>query len=80
MVLIETFDVDLIINTGVSGGLDPSLDIFDIVVPTSNIQHDYDLTPTGEERGYIPGSGKVFMPDMELSELLYACAEQHAYL
>ena len=49
--LISVFGVDRIINTGVAGSLDASIDIGDIVVSTDAVQHDFDLTPMG----YAPG-------------------------
>lgn len=80
IILMDHFKVDLIVNTGVAGGLDPDRDVFDIVVTTSAIQHDFDFTPLGYERGEIPGTGKVFTTDKELSGMLYDCANHHRLL
>lgn len=43
-----------VLFTGVAGALDPSLQIGDIVISTSCIQHDVDVTPLGFKRGVIP--------------------------
>ena len=50
--LISLFGVNRIINTGVAGSLDASIDIGDIVVSTDAVQYDFDLTPVG----YAPGA------------------------
>ncbi len=44
-VMIERFQVDRIIVTGVAGGIASELNIGDIVVATSCIQHDMDCRP-----------------------------------
>ena len=38
--LIDVFGVDMIINSGTAGGMDPGLDIFDIVISTEVCYHD----------------------------------------
>jgi len=39
-ILIDTFSVDIIINAGVAGGMDPKLEIFDSVISTEVAYHD----------------------------------------
>ncbi|KIL36181.1 MTA/SAH nucleosidase [Cohnella kolymensis] len=53
-VLVDRFGVDAIIFTGVAGAVDPKLNIGDIVVSTSSLQHDVDVTALGFPRGTIP--------------------------
>ncbi|KRE40515.1 5'-methylthioadenosine/adenosylhomocysteine nucleosidase [Paenibacillus sp. Soil522] len=45
---------DCVLFTGVAGAVDPQLNIGDIVVSTSCIQHDMDCSPLGFARGTIP--------------------------
>ena len=42
--LIDLFDVKMIVNTGAAGSLDPASILVDIVVSTEVIQHDLDVT------------------------------------
>lgn len=39
-ILIDTYHVDLVINAGTAGGMDPKLDIFDTVISTKVAYHD----------------------------------------
>ncbi|MBO7744970.1 5'-methylthioadenosine/adenosylhomocysteine nucleosidase [Paenibacillus sp. MWE-103] len=52
-VLIDA-GADCVLFTGVAGAVAPSLNIGDIVVSTSCLQHDFDVTPLGFARGQIP--------------------------
>ena len=60
--LINLYGVDRIINTGVAGSLDASIDIGDIVVSTDAVQHDFDLTPLGYAPGEMIGLGSNSFP------------------
>ncbi|MCR5704122.1 MAG: 5'-methylthioadenosine/adenosylhomocysteine nucleosidase [Eubacterium sp.] len=53
-VLIDVFQVDAVINTGVAGSLNPEIHICDIVVSTEAMEHDMDVSPLGYEKGVIP--------------------------
>jgi adenosylhomocysteine nucleosidase len=54
-ILSDLFHVTHIINTGVAGSLNASLDIGDILVSKDALQHDFDVTPLGYKPGQIPG-------------------------
>jgi len=56
-VLIDNIDVDYIFNIGVAGGIDESLNVCDVVVATSLVQHDFDITAFNHNKGYIPNVG-----------------------
>lgn len=68
--LIDQFQVDRVIFTGVAGAVHPELNIGDIVVSTECIQHDIDVTPLGFAPGQIPFSEKSsWAADAALIEL-----------
>lgn len=68
--LINHFDCDTIINTGVAGSLDNRLDIGDIVVSVDAVQHDFDVEPIGFKKGEIPYTGLyAFKADEKLKEM-----------
>lgn len=52
--LIETYQPNQIIFTGVAGALNPEYKIGDVVVAQDLIQHDLDARAFGYERGQIP--------------------------
>lgn len=52
--VLLSFHVDCVWFTGVAGALDPSLEVGDIVVSSSAMQHDMDVTPLGFNKGTIP--------------------------
>ncbi|MGL4345253.1 MAG: 5'-methylthioadenosine/adenosylhomocysteine nucleosidase [Cellulosilyticaceae bacterium] len=53
-ILIDRFDTNYIINTGVAGGLHPDVNIGDIVISSDTVQHDMDTTAFGDAKGVIP--------------------------
>lgn len=60
--LINQFNCTKIINTGVGGSLDNTLDIGDIVVSTDAVQHDFTVEAIGFEKGEIPYTGLYAFP------------------
>lgn len=53
-ILIDRFGVEQIIFTGVAGAVHPDLNIGDIVISSTCMQHDMDVTPLGYAKGVIP--------------------------
>lgn len=51
--LLSKFGVDLVINTGVAGGLE-HFELNTIVIAKSLVQHDLDITAFGRPLGFIP--------------------------
>lgn len=69
-ILIDKFNVDAVINVGSAGALNPELDYEDIVISTACVQHDFDITAFGREKGYIPNiENKYIYADKNLIEI-----------
>lgn len=60
--MILNFKVERIINSGVAGSLSYELDIADMVVATSAVQHDMDTSPLGDPHGLISGINIINLP------------------
>lgn len=67
-IITDKFDLDFIINVGSAGGLNEDLNIGDIVLGEKLVQHDFDVTAFGREKGFIPETGKFFESDKILLE------------
>ena len=65
-VLIDNYHPDTIYNIGVAGGVDSSLEVGDIVVSSSLVQHDFDITAFNHLKGYIPNVGDIIPVDNSL--------------
>ena len=74
-ILILNFNVDTIIDTGVAGAIDSSLEVLDIVIAKDCIEHDFDATALGYERAHIPmAKTSVYNADEELANKAYELA------
>ena len=62
-ILIDNIKVDYIFNIGVAGGIDKSLKVGDIVLGEKLVQHDFDTTAFGHEKGMVPSVGKYVFSD-----------------
>ncbi len=58
-ILIERFHAEFIINVGCAGCLNDSLEIGDFVVSKEVVQHDFDVSVIGFQKGEIPYTGKI---------------------
>ena len=52
--IISSFNPSHILFTGIAGGLNPSLNVGDLVIGKDYIQHDFDAMHLGFKRGEIP--------------------------
>ncbi|MBR8702019.1 5'-methylthioadenosine/S-adenosylhomocysteine nucleosidase [Fusobacterium sp. DD29] len=74
-ILIQHFKVDKVLFTGVAGGVDPRIDIGDIVIGDDLVEHDVDSTAFGYELGQLPRMKEFkFKTDRELFNLAYETA------
>ena len=62
VVLIEKYNPEVVINSGVGGSLSPLVSIGDIVVATKSVQHDMNTTALGDKQGEVsfPDGTKMF--------------------
>lgn len=65
-ILTDKFDLEYVINLGSAGALNDDLNIGDIVIGEKLVQHDFDVTAFGREKGFIPETGKLFESDYNL--------------
>ncbi|NMB42512.1 MAG: 5'-methylthioadenosine/adenosylhomocysteine nucleosidase [Clostridiales bacterium] len=66
-ILIDKFNVEGIINTGIAGSLEAKIDIGDMVLSSDAIQHDVDVRAFGHELGKIPRmENSVFVADSNM--------------
>jgi len=75
-VLIDHFKVDALINSGVAGSLDASIDIGDIVISTDVLHHDMNATLFGDPLGQVPRMETLAFPADE--ELMQKAVEANA--
>lgn len=68
-ILITVFKVDVVINTGVAGGLSPDTHVLDLIVANGTSQHDFDLTFFGRAKGEVPGFTQIIPTDAKFAEL-----------
>ncbi|QLB41863.1 5'-methylthioadenosine/S-adenosylhomocysteine nucleosidase [Mannheimia pernigra] len=67
--LIQLTQPDIIINTGSAGGLNPTLNVGDILISTEVRHHDVDVTAFGYEIGQLPQNPAAFKPNEQLVKL-----------
>jgi len=68
-VILDKFETLAVINTGSAGALDERLNIGDIVISSGLVQHDFDVTAFGREKGFVSGVGKIFEADSRLIDI-----------
>ena len=61
-ILVDRFQIDTVINTGVAGSLDARIDIGDIVISTDTVHHDMDTSELGDPVGQVPDMDTFSFP------------------
>lgn len=76
-ILVDRYQVEAIVNTGIAGSLRNEINIGDIVLSTVAVQHDMDATGFGYALGEIPQMGaKEFPADERLLSLAMECCHE----
>ena len=65
-IIIDNFDLEYVINVGTAGGLAENIEIGDVIIAEKLVQHDFDITAGGHEKGYISHTGRYFYSDKKL--------------
>lgn len=65
-ILIDYYKPEAIFNIGVAGGIAKNLKVGDIIISTSLVQHDFDITAFNHPKGYIPNIGNNIPIDNNL--------------
>lgn len=60
-ILILNFDVSYILNVGVAGTLDKTLNIYDIAISSNTVEFDQDVTALGYTKGYTFGLDLIYV-------------------
>ena len=74
--LILTFKVDKVINTGIAGATGQGLTIYDFVVSSQAVYHDFDTSFFGYKLGQVPGMEETFKADEDLQKLALQAFEK----
>ena len=75
--LVDKFDVNALINTGIAGSLNAKTDIGDVVVSKEALHHDMDATEFGDPIGQVPRMDTLAFPaDERLIGLAKAANEK----
>ena len=76
-ILVDIFQVEAIINTGIAGSLKPEVNIGDIVLSVDTLQHDVDARGFGYKKGQIPRMEVFsFSADQKLADLAKEICEK----
>ncbi len=77
--LIDKFNVTTIINVGVAGAINSNLKIGDVIIAKKVIQHDFDITAFGHNKGYITDVGEGIESDENLLEKVKEISQDNSY-
>ena len=76
-ILVDCYQADILINTGIAGSLQAKIDIGDIVLSRDVLQHDMDATGFGYPVGVIPRmENSVFKADEKLISIAESACEK----
>jgi adenosylhomocysteine/aminodeoxyfutalosine nucleosidase len=67
--MIEKFGAELLLFSGVAGGINPTLKIGDLIVATALCQHDLDITAFGHPHGFVPEGSQFINAERKLIDI-----------
>lgn len=71
-ILIDEYNVETVINTGIAGSLKSEINIGDIVISTDAMHHDMDVTTFGYKPGIVPRmESSIFTADSAIMNAAY---------
>lgn len=68
-VLLQSYDPDIVLNTGSAGGTHAGLDVGTVVISDQVLHHDVDVTAFGYVLGQVPQLPATYPSDEELIQL-----------
>jgi len=75
--MIQKFGCDTLLFSGVAGGINPKLEIGDLIIADKLCQHDLDITAFGHPHGFVP-EGNVFIEtDENLRKIAIEVAKEN---
>jgi adenosylhomocysteine nucleosidase len=74
--LLQTYGVQGVVNTGSAGGIDPSLTFGDVIISDALTYHDVDVRAFGYAAGQVPGSPATFSVPQNLIEAAEQAVEE----
>jgi adenosylhomocysteine nucleosidase len=75
--MIDLYDLECIINTGIAGSLSNDINIRDVVISTDTVQHDVDVTMFDYPLGKIPSMDVLaFEADSNLVEIAFFSSQR----
>lgn len=75
--MIEKFGCDSLLFSGVAGGINPKLNIGDLIVANKLCQHDLDITAFGHPHGFVPGGAVYVETSTHLNEVAKKVANEN---
>ncbi len=75
--MIEKFGCDTLLFSGVAGGINPKLQIGDLIVANKLCQHDLDITAFGHPNGFVPGGSVFVNTDEKLKNIAFNVAKEN---
>lgn len=69
-IMLNKFNIQYVINAGAGGAINSILNIGDVLIGKEVVQHDFDITAFGHNKGYITGIGDRIVCDKGLVKQL----------